>query len=441
MYLSIYYPFSDFRDLRLEETMRNPTWPIFLGEARPFQQNLGEIIERPLGGIRGWVQEGAICEIKNSVEVSFQKATRVRKRFYSDGWFSGYFSIGISGLMHKDCRAYDVRDIAKIIRTALSRSVRSRHSLLKTDLSDFGEFATEIYANGATSGKRLSINDYKSDRWVRSSPPIIIVEIPSDRLSSETKRFLSRESSIMGCGTRFLPANEEPYEDIDFPIVIVEKNSRSEDFFSRNARMVLARLYCEFSLLQDAVNFLASPESGQILAKKRDYFCERMSESLSRLTGKKRLAALKDPRFYSSFTEVFLDSFELVKIDELANGLDVFGARRNLRQSLLNSHLWVNIANEKQLELVMEKIMGNKYENKGVVGAMGDNAVATGNTFSQNLFEHYSEKEIDKLKEELKILKSTLLEGGTTTDIESAAAISQAEDSLASQDSAGLVES
>lgn len=439
MYVSFYFPVSDFRDLRTKETIRNPSWPVFTENAKPFQQNLGEIRERPLGGIRGWVQEGVICEIGRSLEVTHKKRTRVRKRFYFDGSFSGYFSLGISGLMSKYNRSYSVDDLAQIANSVLTRQVRSRHSDRVVPLEAYGALASEIYANGATSSNKVNLGQPDLSRWVRSSRPIVVFEIPSDRLSVSVKYSRFQSWPFMQNNVRFVSGNLDTGREVELPIAIIEKKSRSEDSYTRQARMVLARLYCEFCLLQDSVFLLASNSASEISPEKSDYFCGRISDSLSRLTGAKRLSALRDPKFYDLFTKVFLDGFDVTKIDALANGLEIHGARRNLRQSLLNSHLWMRIANEEQLELVMEKVMGNKYENKGVVGAMGDNASADQSTFAQNVgAAAFSEQEMTELVGELETLKAALVQDTSAESLSAAAAIAEAQELAKENDGASL---
>lgn len=406
--------------------------------AKPFQQNLGLIRERPRGGIRGWVQEGVICEIGRSVEIAHQARTRVLKRFYFDGSFSGYFSVGVSGLMSKYKRAYTLDDLAHIANELLSRKVRSRHSERVVSLDAYGTLASEIYANGATCSAKNSLGQVDLARWVRNSPPIIVFEIPSDRLSVSVKYSMFQPWKFMQNQVRFVSGSSDAGEDLELPIAIIEKKSRSEDAYTRQARMVLARLYCEFCLLQDSVYLLASQEAANIAPEKSDYFCGRISDSLSRLTGSKRLSALRDPKFYEVFTKVFLQGFDISKIDELAQGLEIHGARRNLRQSLLNSHLWMRIANEEQLELVMEKVMGNKYENKGVVGAMGDNASADNSTFSQHVGVQFSEQEMAELAGELESLKKALIQDASTESLSAAAAVSEAQESAEAKDGAKL---
>lgn len=439
MYVSFYFPISDFRDLRPSKPIRNPTWPVFLDDAKPFQQNLGSIKKRPLGGIRGWVQEGVICEIGRSLTVAHQDQTSVRKRFYFDGSFSGYFSLGVSGLMRKYKRAYAVDDLVQITNDVLSRSVRSRHYDKVVPLHEYGNVAAKIYANGATSANKDNLSQIDLSRWVRSSRPLIIFEVPSDRLSSSLKRsFFFQSLPFMQSNVRFLYECLDSDQRVEFPLVVIEKNSRSEDSYARQARMVLARLYCEFCLLQDSVFFLTSNEALSLSREKGDYFCGRIIESLSRLTGAKRLAPLRDPSFYDAFTKVFLDGFDVSKIDALAHGLEIHGARRNLRQSLLKSHLWMRIANEENLEIVKEKIMGNKYENRGVVGAMGENPRADHSNFLQTTGVDFSDKEMSKLVNQLEDLKNALIQDGSTKSLLAAAAVSEAKESAEAKDGTNL---
>lgn len=439
MYLSIYFPISDFRDVRSGDVTCGPRWPVFFSGAKPFQKNLGVIRDRPLGGIRGWVQEGHICEIGRSIEIQPQRNTRVLKRFHFDGTFSGYFSVGVSGLLPRTIRSFDESDLREILASTLLRKVRSRHLREVATLGEYGEFAARVYSNGTTVANKQALKSDESLKWLQSARPIIVFEVPSDRLASGLKNDKYRSWRFMQNQVRMVSGSSDGEEFQEYPLVIIEKNSRSEDRFARQARMVLARLYCEFCLLQDSVHLLASKEATIIDASKSDYFCGRMVDALSRLNGSKRLTALKDPEFYRTFVRVFLDQFDMSKIDALAHGLEVHGARNNLRRSLLNSHLWMRIANEEQLELVLEKVMGNKYENKGVVGAMGDRATADNSTFSQNIGVQLSNEEMVQLVSELETLKSELMKDASTKSLAAAAAVSEAKEEAEASNSAGVV--
>ncbi|MFX0546112.1 hypothetical protein ACEWPL_011250 [Roseovarius sp. S1116L3] len=337
--------------------------------------------------------------------------------------------------MDKNQRAYAIDDLVQIASTALLRQVRSRHTDNTVSLDSYGKLAAEIYANGTNSSGRAHFHRNGLGRWVSSSRPMVIIEMPSDRISASVKYSRFEQWPFMQNKVRFVSGSSDTGKEIELPMAIVEKKSRSEDQRSRQARMVLARLYCEFCLLQDSVFLLASNEAAEISREKSDYFCGRISDSLSRLTGKKRLTALRDPEFYQVFTKVFLDTFDVAKVDELAHGLEMHGARRNLRQALLNSHLWTRIANEAELELVLEKVMGNKYENKGVVGAMGDNASANNSNFSQNIGVVFSDEEMAELVDELEALKVALLQDTSTGSLSAAAAVSEAQESAKAKNS------
>lgn len=441
MYISIYFPVSDFRDLQEVQSIRRPTWPVFKTGSKPFQQNLGLIRDRPLGGIRGWIQEGTICEIGKSIEISHKPKTKVLKRFYFDGTFSGYFSLGFSGLLSKQKRSYNEIELNQLVADIVTRSVRSRHAASEVSLLEYGKFATEIYANGATSVSRQELACGSFSRWIQTARPLVVFELPSDRVSASIKHSKFKLWPFLQNKVRFISKENGSPQEFEIPVAIIEKKSRSEDKFARQARMVLARLYCEFCLLEDAVDLLASRDAFEIADSQNDYFCGRISESLSRLTGAKRLSALRDPDFYNVFTRVFLDGFDTAKIEALAQGLDVHGARRNLRESLLKSHLWMKVANQDQFEIVKEKVMSKYVNEGGVVGAMGDNARADQSTFTQNVGVEFSSDEMAKLVDELERLKAALVSEGSTNSLSAAAAISEAKDSAASQNSSALVTS
>ena len=136
---------------------------------------------------------------------------------------------------------------------------------------------------------------------------------------------------------------------------------------------------------------------------------------------------------------MFKDTDYMIELDAYAYSLDVLKARPNLRKAFLESILWNQAADAETVELVKEKIMGSKYENKGNVGAMGDNATAS--SFQNIQSRDQSKIEISPmLMDELSLLRQALIAEGSREGSIAAGAVAEAEIAGESQDETSLME-
>lgn len=428
VYMSIYFPFHDFREMCLTGRRLYPPWPVIdVDKKSLFQKNLGAIRRRPRGGLRGWIQEREICEIGRSIRIRADKGIRFRKRFYYDGTFSGYFSVGISGNLRDKPGKVSLTSLTKIIQNVLSLEVSSRHAAEQDIMGGYGRLALSVFGNGSSVPAM-----HCSSQWFGADPPLVIFEIPLLWLDQDILAAARTRKFFSGSVVYIIDASSAAREP---PFIIIVQLSRSNDQDARQARMVLARLYCEFCMLGSAVNLLASPQADEMNQKLSDYFCSRLSDGLARVSGSKRISMLRDPEFYSEFTQIFLSAFDQSKIDAFAHGLEVHGARRNLREAFLRSQLLVQAANENQLEV----IMGSKYVNHGVVGNMGDNASGPNSINAQNTMVGMDAAKVEELLAELEQVKRALIEDGSTDALIAAAAVSQAGEKAKEGDETGMI--
>lgn len=415
MYMSFYFPFYDFREISPEGRKLYPPWPVpNVEEKSYFQKNLGSIRKRPRGGLRGWIQEREICEMARSIRIKADSNIQFRKRFYHDGTFSGYFSMGISGYFRGQSSKLSLASLTTMIESMLSLRVSSRHTSAQDSMHGYGRFALSLLGKSQPGPGAQN-----PDPWFGTKPPLVILEVPLIRLDRDVLSAARVRKLCSGSVIFFL---DIPSIAGVPPFVILGQVSRNDDWNARRARMVLSRLYCELSMLSAAVDLLSSHQADEINHNLSSYFCGRLSDGLARVSGAKRISMLRDPNFYSEFRQIFLSAFDQSKIDAFAHGLEVHGARRNLREAFLRSQLLLQAANENQWEI----IMGSKYVNYGTAFNMGDNAILGVDAV--------------KLLAEFDQLKKELIQEGSTKSLIAAAAVSKAEENTKEGNESGVVE-
>lgn len=391
-----------------------------------FQPNLGPVQKRRGGSTRGWVQETYVCKIKRSVRISTHDYTHTNLHLFYDGEYAGYSSAGFAGPLYVPYN-FQARRLFDAVDDIFGTFFESRHHNTAWDFEDFGTITRGLYVNGTTKATAEALSDAVKARFVMGFPPLIITELSKLRFKQTGAKSDQPVYKVMNSAVRF-------FDHDDYRIIAIERNFKG-DKFARQARLVLARLYCEFALLENAVRLLASKEGEEISQEHSQEFCDRLSVCLSRLTGSKRISALQDPEFYEDFTRIFLHAFDASKVEALAHGLEAHGARRNLRNALLSSHLWTHIANLEKFELVKEKIMGSKYEIKdSQVGAIGDGAKAENISFDNSQNFTFSDKEIANIAAELTALRLELAKLGSPEAMKAALEIAEAEQSASQKD-------
>ncbi|WP_313553116.1 hypothetical protein [Brevundimonas sp.] len=332
MLLSFYFPLFDSRDFlpEREAKTRRPVWPN-LDRARPvFQRNLGRIVERPLGGVRGWVAESDICEVRSSLKIANSRP--VFQRFFSDGWGGGYFSVGF------DVSSHDLAARSETLADLVSRlagiEVRSKHVKDSVDVLGAGRLVAELYGRGTTKTHALP-----SRKSVFDAPPIVVVQGDGSRIGALFGR--SMLSALPSGGGR--PA-QIAYSKINVrrgvpatPVfAVLGSNSAIESQATRLSRMVLARLYGELFVFENCLRLLEGAID-RLDKAGLDSLLQRVGMASNRLQGSLRPALVAEPTDYAALVNLFTSSHDPGRVDELVTMLDRLKLTPNFKTAVLRT--------------------------------------------------------------------------------------------------------
>ncbi len=462
MFISFYFPVTDFRKVapQLRRNIRGPKWHNQVPNQRihEFQPNLGTIRARPKGGLRGWVQEGKICEVRKSIRLEdpteiFEKKTEHQRRrfsllrFYYDADCCGYFSISFSvpkKLLSRHDRDKMLSDLGGFISKLSNISLVSKKLKLNAPIGAAQEALHSIYTNGSFNLKRSGALKKSVESPVYIGKPIIFIECSEEDWTSLIFSYVWPNITAPKPVYFSLCDNEVQIgflkEDVlPFNIVFIFYKRNKNEFHVRTSRLLLSRLLCELHLVEKSVDYLNSTSACEIDDLGIDIIANRVNSALSRIYGRKSLSFAKNPEFYENYTSIFKKTDYMSDLDAYAYALDILKARPNLRKAFYDSIMWSRAAEENHLEIVKEKIMGSKYENHGNVGAMGENASAS--SFQNNQAADQLKIEITPvLLSELASVRQALIADGSRDGAIAAGSIAEAENAGEGKDHAGLMD-
>ena len=394
MLLTFYFPIFDTRDFFPSRDLKTskPVWPNVYRDRFVFQRNLGQIVARRLGGVRGWVAESDICEIRSSLKVVGLRPAF--QRFFSDGWGGGYLSIGFD--LSAGLRTAKALALASLIKDLAGAPLMSKHTDRTFTVATAGELVAELYARGTTIRSSTGKSACKpvadsgasespggsaqaSTRQVLHAPPIVIVQGGDaliDKLFGKSRRTASRPDIAQPARFAYtrLPSRGG---SLGTPVFgLAGSNSPTAKHSTRFARMVLARLYgelfaFELCLRMMSQSFDALDQSGL------ESLLARVDLAAKRLQGSNRPSVVDGPEDYVEFVDLFASQHDPGRADELQAMLDRLKLSANLKQAILR-------AARPYLEEDRRASVTNYTFNGPVAGAVGDNASAS-NFTQQNL--------------------------------------------------------
>ena len=270
IFISIQFPVYDARLFFVGETghLRKPNWPI----ARPstdFMRGVGGVKSRYGGGLDGWIGEGVYCDARNLIKFSpdtfssrdssFGTATKILRRFYSDGLAVSRFEIALaikpetgrnrSRGLPPELHALNGIDLASLFASRVVLP-RSRESL---SLVNIGPALARAYLASTTrnSVERSPLHD----RLVGPANPVIFIEesrpVSAHRLFREYRRIDCRLGNFL-CGKLNLSRGQAR---------VWHFNTNSSGLPSRDLvrafRISLLRLHTEQECLRNLLNLVA----------------------------------------------------------------------------------------------------------------------------------------------------------------------------------------
>jgi hypothetical protein len=440
MLISLYCPLFDAREffpIRGQKT-KQPTWP-FTGPFRfPFQRNLGAIRPRPHGGVRGWIGESTVCEIRKSLRVEFSLGGIARTvvpsfaRFFADASAAAQFSLGLD--FRPGAGSMRSGDEAVLIRTVLKAVIRSRHRSYASKVADAGKLIADLYASGTTKGNRFT----ETTKYLAWGPPLLFIQ--SDPATNAPPAWARGRSLPFETSSGSLNLYYTTSE-FEVPTFYVADTGLVEPAVLRFARIALARLYLELFCFERCLSILLGPTSAMLDEEGSAVLANRISIAVRRLTGRQASSFTREEANYAEITEIFSTLHSPGRIDELLDALEQLNARPNLR-------LAVACAAAPQLGMDRQEVkiymkggtlqMGNQYTSYGPVGAMGDYAEA--NHFTQVWQASSGSIDLTELATELALVQAAMKsEAETDEQLSSVGAVVEAKKAAGAKEGAAAL--
>jgi len=450
MLLSIQFPFADSRSF-LEEKVKllgRPTWPA-VSPDDDFVRSFGSIKDRPLGGLAGWVGEGALCEATRALrfsKIANFKATEsgrniplrlVFRRFYFDGLAVGKFEVGLITKI-KDTRRLRTKEIYGLINHCLNLPVvipalsdkavlaRTAGQEISTRLAQVGKPLARFYAGSSIAHPPpIELQEW----WVRSGAPLIfLVHNFSERIHIP---FLGKSIPYSEKLKADLFYCEVPYQGRVLRMWVMGLTPETNYQVARALRICLLRLHAEHEALRLVLQNLAT---GKIDVTPRSNESSTLQLYLKEATKRiSRGEATADRLSKENLAEIARESEDMVNPgdrDALLALLKQMDVRKNIFQKVEKY-----VKNEIYAQ---EVIMGDKNESYegpkyniegGQQGAVGDSSQASNNTFNQ---ENQFGGELKELAKELTKLREELgKQAKEPEQFEAAAAVAKAKNAAA----------
>jgi hypothetical protein len=392
--LTAYYPFCDERVLFPERKDLVRNWFVQLlvedddddnkkGPFHPFFKNLGLITETQQDE-RGWIRENRVGHIGRSIFVccaelpalAEAKCSLAFKRFFFDGFFSGYFSVGIKIDEQQAAAILADGTLLPFIQSMADVPVRSPHRPGEPfTLSTFGRLASDLYATGSVRKVRSPDRAKAADGLRRGRPMLVISAIASpdqiavsleNATNFKLKIPIEERTGDYKCLGGYLNWKEQK----TFALVICS-SERSEAATSRFLRAGIAHLYRETFGLERMIAVLQGNTFDKCDEEGKNVIGTAVNRALVRLQGKHKPDIASDKQSYDLLIEAFSRLYRPGRVDDLENIIERLRARPNLQRALSQSHLASTVVNN----IAGDLVMGNK-QTGGVS--------ITGGTFSGN---------------------------------------------------------
>lgn len=463
MLLSIQFPLVDSRAFLPQEIelLDRPSWPSpAFQKPADFIRSFGTIRKRKLGGLGGWVGEGALCEANHAVrfpKIKYFKdaeaGVRVPvelafRRFYFDGQAVGKFEIGVStgegaevNLSRKQTKDL-IEHFLKlpVLVPPASGNPGADGAAAKpvsTELAKAGPPLARLYA--ACTVKH-SPPVKPEEWWVQAGAPLLfVISRASERIRVP---FLGRTIPRSEYLDYDLTYYEVPYPEKGSAIRMWVMGLADQIDYRdvRALKICLLRLHAEFEALGLIGRNLSS---GKIEIKPFTAQSNTLQEYLRDATRRiSRLSSQAERLSEENIAEVARESEDMMnpgERDQLLAFLNNLSVRKNIFNKVEKELL--NETQAREVNFFMADSSKYRTENS-TVGAIGDNAVGNVTQVSGGqLYASWNQSggNLTALAQDLAKLKAEL--GAQAKDaehFEAAAAVVKAEEAAKKNDGPGV---
>lgn len=220
--------------------------------------------KRRLGGLRGWVGEGALCEATQALK--FTKITNFKdlqarisiplelafRRFYFDGLALGKFEVGLAtgdGVSIDLTRQQTQRLIEHFLTLPVRIPPPSRKGATNgaqaTELGKAGPFLASFYsASTVAHPPNMKLEDW----WVMAGAPLVmLIHDSSEKIRVPFLGKIVPRSSSLGCDLSYY---EIPYAGTPVPMWVIGLTENTNYRDVRALKICLLRLHAEFVALR-----------------------------------------------------------------------------------------------------------------------------------------------------------------------------------------------
>ncbi|HYY97489.1 MAG TPA: hypothetical protein VE642_02810 [Pyrinomonadaceae bacterium] len=437
MFLSILLPFADSRFFLPGKVnlLGRPLWP----SASPdidFVRSFGSIRKRKLGGLSGWIGEGAICEANRALR--FSRLNRFRdtesgieipislsfRRFYFDGQAVGKFEVGLATPDLPKLNRKQTGDLIKhflelpVLIPALSPKAVAPELAgppAQTVLAAAGSTLARFYAACSISHPPpVTLEPW----WVKSGTPLLFLVYKEEE--KVNLPYFGKQVPQDEFEDSSLSYYEVPFRGRDLRMWAVRLSPFARYRNIRELKICLLRLHAEHEAMRIILENIATNKIDVQAGADASQTLQRyLNEATRRIS---RLGSQADRLSAGDLSELARESEDLMnpgERDALLDTLNNLNVRRNIFAKVkeyLNEGVYIK-----------ELYMDSKYKiTGGTQGAVGDNAVNYGNIYSQWKQEG---GDLSALATELATLRAELgKKASQASDYEAAASIAKAED-------------
>jgi len=424
MVIFLQFTLTDIRSLSqgISEVLNKPEWPLPM--LSQFVRGTGRIRLRRKKGLRSWVHEGYLCEIKKGIgNPEIHNSTgipikNVYRNFYSgEEQILNRYEFVFRSDNKKD--TLKIADIKSVLAKILDAEVKLRFGVqrITTPIASLGKNLKNFHRANTTFKARLS--EEESINNIIPCTPQIYILLDEGEHFEETQSSLEKISQDADAYRLFTQSLD--FKDRELRLWVHEQKTADMDIH-RNLRISIQRIFSEHNCLK---NVFAAISSNRIAIESHS----PKSDKLQRYFNTAISSYLKAEKDLNSDSEMtgFSDKFSKL--------FDNFqpGELKVLREKIINSNLRPAIINK------TENFMNNTFNNTQI-GIVGDGAKIDNLTFNQQSNTLPENTDYLALANELKKL-TDYLSGEATTEAQKTevATISNAQIAAAKNDGRGVV--
>lgn len=418
MIVYLQFPLADIRLFLERETKKLPLplWPSPT-PYKEFVRSFGPVKVREKGGVRGWVGENEICNANRAFSFSspcnyYNSRTKKNinfrcsaRHFYFDGLAVGKFEIIFVSRpisLNLSFQAFS-NILNNILHSAIIISIPNEEDIEK-ELIKASRPLEKMYQLASSYTNSYSL--IKEQRWVISGSNALVVEFgASEEIKiSDVFEFIpipkKYNIQLYHCWFRI--------DTVPVRLWLIKRLPGAKSQFVHVLRLFLMRLNAEHECVKIV---LAKIDSGEIPFNENTMASHFIQHYLNDATRKiSRMDTKNEVRWETDrigeLARSSLDISNPGQLDSLLGKIKIANIRPQVFRKVENL--------VKQI-YIEEQIMGDKY-NVGQAGAVGPNSHAHDMNFNQIWMQLDEEYDLEKLADELSILRLAMKEKSTQPD-------------------------